>query len=383
MEEKVKNLRKHLIENLKYADENKPVLITEYEPDVLDLLLFCTRGKKCLVDEYGKRKKGKKIFALPKEILKKIDFSNVSFDDFDAINYDFSDLHGVKLNPEGMNLAYATLKGVEFIGGFDNSIIVGANFAGSKGAYLDVRKLRYQHFPIKWFHNVVVCNLANCKFKDVYFINPLKYKHIADNLKTEGFDSEKIYLVYKIKGADFTGSINAKIYPEYLVEGLDNCTLKDATLVGDIFTTIKNTNFEGAKSKWFFFSSQKDYVEINPQSIGSRNIITEEQEKEQKKEQKSKSIIHANLQNVKLRGKFDNIYLEDVNFTNSEDAFIDLRTLDQNTKIETINFTDCKEVIGYDGKFALIVENGKIGKTMENKIDTTYAKKYKNNNYKN
>ncbi len=377
MEEKIENLREHLIENLKSVEENKRVLITEYEPDILELLLFCTPNQNSLVDEYGRRKRGKKIFALPKEILKKIDFSNVSFEDFEAINYDFSDLYGVKINPKGMNLSYATLKGVEFIGGFDNSTIVGANFSGSKGCYLDVQKLRHQKFPIKWFHDVVVCNLTNCKFKDVIFVNPLKYKHIGDNLKTEGYGTEKVYLVYRIKGADFTGSINAKIYPEYLVDGLDHCKLKDATIVGDIYATIKNTDFEGAKSKWFFFSSEKNYVEMTPQSIGTRNISIS-------RNQKPKKIIHAKFNNVKFRGNFHDVYLEHVDFTKSQDAFLDLRTINPNSKIETINFTDCKEVIGYDGNFALMIENGKIGKAMENKIDTTFSKTYKNNKiYKN
>ena len=51
-------------------------------------------------DKYGGKKK---VFALPLIALKKIDMSDVSFDNFEAKEIDFSDFTGVKINPSKLH----------------------------------------------------------------------------------------------------------------------------------------------------------------------------------------------------------------------------------------------------------------------------------------
>ena len=60
------------------------------------------------------------------------------------MNFDFSDLYGVKINPQTLKnkcLCYAICKGVEFIGPFDGAHVDETSFRGSKGAKIDPQKL--------------------------------------------------------------------------------------------------------------------------------------------------------------------------------------------------------------------------------------------------
>ena len=77
-------------------------------------------------------------------VLTKINYSNISFDNFSACKFDFSPYTGIKINPQTLaykQLSDAKCKGVEFIGSFDGVWIKGADFTGSKGAKIDPQKI--------------------------------------------------------------------------------------------------------------------------------------------------------------------------------------------------------------------------------------------------
>lgn len=373
MEEKIKVLRQRLIKELENIKEGEHILLTEYDPEVLELILFCDNiNYRLLVDEYGRKKYILKKFALPLKALKKIDFSNVSFDLFDASGYDFSNLYNVKIHPANMDLSNAKLKGVEFIGSFYNTKITGADFTGSKNAYIG-NSLHYEqsknvNFKPDCYETVPYIDMTNCIFTDATFLFPIKYKRIGSVINLFDEHQENIYLFYKIDGANFEGSRNAKIYPQYLMNGLDNCKLKDATIIGNVYSTINGTDFTGAKSR--FLGITKDSVELNPKYISTKNIMDN-------KNKIDKECVGTKFNGVTFTEAFPRMFIKDVNFTGSKNAIIQLINL-VTSNINSINFTDAR-VIGEDGEDMNILENGRLETKIETKINKTLIKKNINN----
>ena len=183
MEEKIEILREKLIKELSKLEDGVHVKL-DYDPIIIDSLLF-KKGK-----SYPIYKEFVSDFSI--ELLKKIDFSNVDFTDFCAINYDFSELYGVRLNPKKLyynSLRNSILKGVYFTDSFDNCEIDGANFTGSINAKLNPNTLRFDRFG--------TINLANCKFSDVTFTKPFL---------------GSLAIKFSLSDIDFTGSHNSVIY---------------------------------------------------------------------------------------------------------------------------------------------------------------------------
>ena len=109
-------------------------------------------------------------------VLEKINFSNVSFDNFYCSYVDFSKYKGIKINPQTVYkkcLSFSTLKGVTIVGSFDGVYIIGSNFKGTKGIKINPQ-------------TVYKKNLSFSTLEGVEFIGPFDNTHID--------------------GADFTGS---------------------------------------------------------------------------------------------------------------------------------------------------------------------------------
>lgn len=86
-----------------------------------------------------------KSFALYKKLIQKLDLSNVSFDDFKASGFNFSDLYGVCINPQKIyekKLMNTICNGVTFIGPFEDANINYTDFTGSTGAIINPQKIR-------------------------------------------------------------------------------------------------------------------------------------------------------------------------------------------------------------------------------------------------
>ena len=66
---------------------------------------------------------GMKTFAFPIELMKKINFEGISFDNFFAFGFDFTGFKGISIDPQKVfdkNLSYANLNGVTIINTFDD-----------------------------------------------------------------------------------------------------------------------------------------------------------------------------------------------------------------------------------------------------------------------
>ena len=80
------------------------------------------------IDEFGI-----KTFAFPVELMKKINFDGISFDNFLAIGFDFTGFTGVSIDPQKVfdkNLSYANLNGVTIINTFDDVKLDGVQSEG-------------------------------------------------------------------------------------------------------------------------------------------------------------------------------------------------------------------------------------------------------------
>ncbi len=128
-EEQIETLRYYLRNRLDGYKGNKKIKI-DIDPKILEKLIFTYEKCEITGELY-------KTFELYITSVKKLDLSDISFDDFNAYEFDFSGLYGVKLNPQKVfnkDLRYAKLKGVEITGPFDDCEIYHTNFTGSIGA---------------------------------------------------------------------------------------------------------------------------------------------------------------------------------------------------------------------------------------------------------
>lgn len=224
---RIYNIRKYLIKKLKSYDGI--VSFDEFTKDELNEILF---------DYYNNGRS--KRFALPRDIYKKIDMSNVSFDNFEAVNFDFSDLVGVRINPN--NLYLLEIKNVDFsnvtfLDEFRNCTVIKTNFQGNAGTIIDGKHVEGAIFAEGMRYG------GGNEFADVTFTKPI-------NNVING----------SISGTDFTGSKGAVIELGLgKVNILKDCYLKDATLSGTFRNCyIEGANFTGAHG------SNGGSVRINP-----------------------------------------------------------------------------------------------------------------------
>jgi uncharacterized protein YjbI with pentapeptide repeats len=143
--------------------EGEPVLLP-YDTDFLDKLIF-VKAESGLA----------KVFSSTiVDVLNKINFSNVNFNEFYMNEFDFSLLKGVKIDPQNIYVKYMTnviCKGVTFIGNFDGVYLDNVNFEGSIGAKINPFTIR---------------NLTNCKCTDVEFISRNGEQINLNHVRTNG-----------------------------------------------------------------------------------------------------------------------------------------------------------------------------------------------------
>lgn len=82
-------------------------------------------------------------FAFNIELMKKLDFTGISFDTFRANNIDFTGFDGVSLNPETLykqEIICSKLNGVKIIGSLEECTCYHADFTGSTGGIMSKTK---------------------------------------------------------------------------------------------------------------------------------------------------------------------------------------------------------------------------------------------------
>ena len=261
--EYVEEIRKVLVDELKDY-EGEPVLLG-IDESVLSQVIF---------NNYG----DVKIFA-PEvhSILKKINFSNVCFDNVYVREVDFSDYVGVKLNPQtiaNQDLRYSTLSGVKIIGRFDGVDIACTNFKGSNGAVINPQTVLDKNFE----------------------------GTILTDTKINGsFDG------CVLNRTNFTGSECAVINPQKVAnKNLSSCNFSSVTFIGPFDgCSIYNSSFEGSNGAL-----------INPQTV------------------KDKYLVSCIFNGVEFDGPFDNCVIMHSNFTGSKYAVIDQTKLRKNNDRE-------------------------------------------------
>lgn len=210
----------------------KLIQVIGEQESVVKLDGFTTEELNGIIFDYTRFSDGsvKKEFALPLEVLKKIDMSNVSFDNFDAWNVDFSGFTGVRIAPHKLyekKCFYTVFSGVTFLNEFLNCDIEGCNFSGSKNAVIGL--------GVDFGEKNVFC--------DVTFKNPIVNS----------------YLQY----CDFAGSKGAVIKVGHgAVESISNCRLKDTTIEGSFDgCQIYGVDFSGAHGE------DGGKIKINPNKL--------------------------------------------------------------------------------------------------------------------
>lgn len=200
-EEQIQDLRNNLIKKLTHYSGKEKIKL-DIPDNVLDQILFD-----------GPRRN--KQIAFDFELMKKLDLSNVSFDNLFCIEegLNFTGSKGAKINPQIIFYDYlknSILCDVEFTGSFDGVDVSGANFTGSKGA-----KINPQTIENKSLENTVLC--------DVEFNGP--------------FDSVNIC------GADFTGSKGAKIcVKNNQQDNINGAKLEDVEIIPYSYGELEHSN---------------------------------------------------------------------------------------------------------------------------------------------
>lgn len=139
-EERIKRLRETFINELSKYEEKEPISF-EINPKILKEIIF-----KIAPGKFGNKKNGL-VLAIPKELIPKIDFSNIDFSYVKVSGMDFSDYNGVHIDPSTVynkDLSSSNFKGVTFTGSFKDARIKNSSFEGSRGAIIEIDKL-YKH----------------------------------------------------------------------------------------------------------------------------------------------------------------------------------------------------------------------------------------------
>lgn len=321
---KISTIRKYLVNSLeKYQGE--PILFDDFPEGLLEEVLF---------SPVLKRSKKYLNFAIPQSVAKKIDMSNVSFDNFLCENYDFSGYTGIKIDPERSisDFKGASFNGVTFLNPIKNRTIELIDFRGSVGASIDPSS-----------NTMGTQN----KFCDVTFTGPFQGVTVKDD--------------------NFSGSHGAVIFTEVGTD-LTWTTLTDARIQGGLDDCIINcTNFSGAKNL------DDSVLRINPNIIRGkfRDCVFDGVEFTQpvKKlleiagadftgsqgfEISPDNIASNDISGCKLAGvKFCcankplRCFMDNTDFTGSTGAIVDF---DLNSNIHGTNFADAQFVqsVGFD-----------------------------------
>lgn len=219
--EQINKLREELVNELKNYNKKKHIKLN-IPKLVLNMILFDNK----LGDS-------RRDFAIPFELMKKLHFERVSFNNVPVSCLDFTGTRGVKIDPQGVykkDLSGTVLCDTEITGPFDDVRVMATNFKGAKNAKVNPQKV----FNRDLFHTVLSGVEISGPFDDVSIVS-----------------------------TNFTGSRGAIINPQ-TVRGKDltNAVLKGVKITG-FFTgaTIVGANFEGALG-----------AKVNPQTVRGRDL---------------------------------------------------------------------------------------------------------------
>ncbi len=237
--------------------------------------------------------------------MKKIDFSNVSFDNVDIRGMDFTELKGVKINPQTVydqNLSRCKFSGVEFIGPFDGVHLYETNFTGSKGAKVDLQTVYYDDLSI--------CNLTDAEVMNTEIQNLIEVLEKTKDGEYITLPNPDILFVKDIIKFGKSDRVPYRKFaiPEKLLKKINFSNVSFANV------DIRGLNFIRYKG-----------VKINPQTVFGKDP--------------SGCIFSG----VEFIGPFDGATLLHADFTGSKGAIVDWQTVYYDdlailTDVEIINY---------------------------------------------
>ncbi len=185
-----------------------------------------------------------KQFKYDKKILKKLDLTNVSFNDFAAKKFDFTGLTGVSIFPRYLyekDLSYSVVSGVDFIGNelmFDCCKIEGINTKNSRNCKIYFDKLNG--------------DIDNCNFEDATLIgSPLQtFAYVDESTKILGAKINNILINQDIENVlleryeyEEVSNDSPELLTQSLVQETSNendIYSDDINLVKEIFEKVYN-----------------------------------------------------------------------------------------------------------------------------------------------
>ncbi|MBP3766117.1 MAG: pentapeptide repeat-containing protein [Bacilli bacterium] len=177
----VEELRKNLRSKLEHYNFPKPYLLDIDKEIYREIML----------------NKEDNSFAIPFDLVKKLDLSNFSFDNVNIRFLNFKGSTGVVINPENVynkDLSYCVLEGAKIEGSMDDAIIYYTNFKGTEGIKINPQKIRGK-------------NLAGAVLTDTTITGPLDGVYIRGTVFTGSsgaiVDLDKIYK-HDIKHTELT-----------------------------------------------------------------------------------------------------------------------------------------------------------------------------------
>lgn len=312
----INEVRKVLFDRLKEYD-GEPIKL-DFSKEMLREILF------------DKRFEGNYFFANydeeTREIYKKLDYSNVSFDNFGEYHpgFSFEGFKGVRINPQTLHDSFfkgVSFNGVTFINGFDGVNIEGANFRGSIGAVINPQKISKKSLNetiladtiiIGSFNGVSIRNTNFSGAKGKIKINPqalLKKEYI--DLSGTNFDGVIFTGAFNkclIEGANFKGSSCAVINPQTIHDkNLSYTILDGVTLIGR--NIINKDLYEGVSLVGTDFRGSLGDLKVNPQTVYR------------------KELNNAILEGVEFIGSFDDVEVINSDFAGSIGAIINPQTI--------------------------------------------------------
>ena len=209
----IESLRKKLIQKLKEYDYDEAINL-EIDKKVM---------REILLNEEDNS------FAIPFDLVKKLDLSNFSFNGVNVRFLNFKGSTGVKINPQKVDnkdLSYCVLEGAEIKGSFDDTIIYYTNFKGTKGIKINPQKIRGK-------------NLAGCVLTDTTLTGSFDGVNIRgtefNGSKGAIIDIDKIYK----KNIKYTDLTDALVYPNKRISSNYDCIDFDSQNVKTLTKSLK------------------------------------------------------------------------------------------------------------------------------------------------
>lgn len=266
----IAELKKVLIENLKNYDGEEKIKLN-IDPALLRKLIF----KK---ETYDDGIVHMEFDGELEELCKKLDLTGVSFANFNAEFFDFSDYYGVEIDPQTLynkNLHGTILKGVKIKGSLDSCWISRADFTGSTGAVVNPQTIAGRNLERTVLCDATIegplngCNMKKTDFTGAIFAEQ-EYRKVDPQTLFDkclyGTNLDGIIIdgpLYdcNLEYTKFPGSKRAKIIPQRVYDkSLEGTVLKDATIYGLLENcVIRNTKFAGSNGA---VMSYEQYCEL-------------------------------------------------------------------------------------------------------------------------